>query len=93
MPDDNGHGRDPDDEPTVVERHAMPSAVNPANRGKLAVLSDLTIAMLGRVQRLGEICHSIAVEPALIHDATWGRVADLLQEDGEQEIKAAASLR
>lgn len=84
---------DPDDEVTEVERHPMPSAVNPANRGKLAVISDLTIAMLGRVDRLRDICHMVAVEPAPIHTITWNKLADLLEEDGQAELKAAASLR
>lgn len=83
-----------DDEPTVVESgDHLPSAVNPQNRGKLAVLSDLTVAMLGRVDRLRDICHSVAVDPAPIHAITWNRVADVLEEDGNAELKAAASLR
>ena len=80
---------DHDDEITPVDR--LP--VNPTNKAPLMVLHNLTLAMRGRVDRLAEIAHGIAVDPAPIHQITLNRIADVLHEDGQDEIKAAASLR
>lgn len=77
------------EETTPVDR----PVAHPANKEKLAVISNLALAMRGRAERMGEIAHSIAVNPAPIHPIQWNKIADVLEEDGRDELRAAASLR
>ncbi|HVQ52889.1 MAG TPA: hypothetical protein VMS92_22870 [Mycobacterium sp.] len=80
---------DPDDEITPVDR----PAAHPANKAKLMVIHNLALAMSARATRVAEIAHTIAADPAPVHDITWNKIADVLEEDGKDELRAAASLR